>query len=94
MDKDLNDEIKTDLKKISDEINKRHLAYLKTLKYMAADAPIEILCLSKPIENTLISNGYLRIYDLFDKDFTEIKGFGTVRINELTSRLDQFLSMM
>jgi len=82
------------LSKIRIEVLKKYEEYNKTMKYMAADAPIEILCLPKAIETILITNGYLRIYDLFDADFTKIKGLGVVRCRDLTACLDQFFSML
>lgn len=67
--------------------------YKKTLLYMYADAPLEILCLPKVIERILLSNGCIRVYDLLDRDFTKIKGLGVTRIRKLTASLDQFVSM-
>ena len=81
------------IKKIREELLKKFDDYRTTLNYMAADAPISVLCLSAVTERILIDNGFLRIYDLFNVDFTKIKGLGIVRIRDLTSRIDQFLSM-
>ena len=67
--------------------------YRKTLAYMYGDAPIQVLCLPKVIETVLIKSGCLRIYDLFDRDLTKIKGIGSRRIRDLTTRLNQFLAM-
>jgi len=90
------DEIENDekLQKVREEVIKKMAEYRKTLAYLAADAPIGILCLPKPIENLLLTNGCFRVYDLFDRDFTEIKGFGDARIRDLTARLDEFFSML
>lgn len=89
-----NDEI---LKSEIHNIHKRLLesieGYRKTISYMYGDAPIGVLCLPKVIESVLISNGCLRVYDLFDRDLTEIKGIGHSRIRDLTSRLDEFLAV-
>lgn len=82
------------MKKIREEVLKKFENYRKTLNYMAADAPIGILCLPKKVENILLDNGLLRIYDLFDCDFTKIKGLGISRIGDLTSCLDKFFSML
>jgi len=82
------------MKKLKEELAKKFEDYQKTLKFMAADVPIEVLCLPKPIEKILIDEGLLRIYDLFNLNFVEIKGLGVVRINQLTTRLDQFFSML
>lgn len=81
------------MKKIREEVLKSFSEYRKTLNYMSADAPIGVLCLPKSIENILINNGYLRVYDLFDANFTEIKGLGKTRIGEITACVDQFLTM-
>jgi hypothetical protein len=82
------------MRKIKEEVLKKFEDYRKTLNYMAADAPIGILCLKPEVEKILLAHGLLRIYDLFDCDFTKIKGFGVVRIRYLTSCLDQLFSMM
>lgn len=82
------------MKIIRQEVLKKFDNYRKTLNYMAADAPIEILGLPPVIESILIDNGLLRIYDLFDCDFTKIKGFGASRVRHLTTSLDKFFSML
>lgn len=79
------------------EIKKRLLEslenYRKTVDYMLGDAPIGVLCLPKAIETLLNNAGCYRIYDLFDRDLTEIKGLGDSRLRHLTSCLNQFLSI-
>ncbi len=80
-------------KKINKELLESLQRYKTTLAYMAGDAPLEVLCLPKAIQTVLISNGCLRIYDLFDCDFAKIKGLGKTRIRDLTSRLNEFLSI-
>lgn len=82
------------IKVIREEILKKFEDYRKTVNYMAADAPIGVLVLPEVIHNLLTENGCRRIYDLFDCDFTKIKGFGVVRIRYLTARLDEFFSML
>jgi len=82
------------LKKIRDEVLRKFEDYRKTMSFLACDAPVEILCLSKAIENILIKNGYLRVYDLFNMDFTKIKGLGVRRSRYLASSLDQFFAML
>lgn len=82
------------MKKLKEELEKSFEQYHKTMKYMAADAPIEVLCLPKVIETCLFNHGCLRVYDIFDLDFTEVKGLGEVRIRDLTARLNEFLSML
>jgi hypothetical protein len=82
------------LKKLREEVLKRLTDYRKMINFMAADAPISILCLKPAIEKALLSHGCLRVYDLFDVDFTEVKGLGVTRIRDLTTCLDKFLSML
>ncbi len=89
-----NEEIlKKEMVRINDELMKNLNNYRKTLTFMIADAPISCLCLSKATETLLINDGCLRIYDLFDRDFVEIKGFGETRVRDLTARLNEFFSM-
>ena len=80
-------------KKLKEEVLKRFEAYDQTMTYLATDAPISVLCLPKATEKLLLNSGFLRVYDLFNSDFTEIKGLGEIRIRDLTTRLDQFCSM-
>jgi len=82
------------IKEFREQVLKRFDEYRVTLNYMAADAPIAILCLPSATEKILIDNGFLRVYDIFNVDLTKIKGLGIVRIRDLTSRIDQFLSML
>jgi len=94
MDNVENEKIKhTELKKIKEELLKKLEEYRKTMKYMSADAPIGILCLPKVVEKSLINHGCLRVYDLFDCDFTEVKGLNLTSIRNLATCLDEFISM-
>lgn len=68
------------------------LHYRKCLSYLSANVPIEVLCLPKVIENALIAEGKVRVYDLFECDLTKIKGLGKNRVELLTARLDEFFS--
>lgn len=78
----------------SEERLKKDLAhYRRVIFYMESNVPIKVLCLPKPIENVLTKAGCLRIYDLINRDFRKIKGLGDRRIDLLTSRLDEFLSI-
>ena len=83
-----------DMDRLKQELRKKFHEYEVTMKYMLADAPIEILCLKPAIQDILLSEGLLRIYDLFNVDLVKVKGLGIVRIKELTARLDQFFSML
>lgn len=67
--------------------------YRNMMHYLSADAPIGVLCLPKSTENLLINNGFLRVYDIFDRDLTEIKGLTNTGIDLITARLNNFLSM-
>lgn len=67
--------------------------YRKCLRYMEADAPIQALCLPPTIENILIKQGFERVYDLLRQDLAKIKGLGPRRLDILTARLDELLSV-
>ncbi len=80
-------------KKVSEELKNTLGKYRQTLQYMAGNAPIEVLCLDPIIEKILLSSGFLRVYDLFERDLTEIKGIGKTRLGNITARLDEFISI-
>ena len=82
------------LQKLREELSKSFSEYRNTMKYMAADVPIEILCLQPAIEKILLNNGCLRVYDVFNLDLSKIEGIGPTRLRHLTTSLDQFFSMM
>jgi hypothetical protein len=92
------DEIKFEhdmkMAKIKEEVLKKFAEYRNTISFMAADAPIEILCLPPQIQAALLTHGLLRVYDLFDCDFTKVKGLGVARIRLLATCLDKFFSML
>ena len=89
----VNEICKEDLEKVNEKLMKSLEDYRVTLGYMLGDAPIGILCLDKTLESVLIKAGCLRVYDLFNRDFTEIKGLGKARIRDLTTRLNEFVAM-
>jgi hypothetical protein len=89
-----NFEYEEKMRKVREQVSKKFTEYRTTLSYMAADAPIGTLCLPSAIENALLAHGLVRIYDLFDCDFTEVKGLGVRRIGDLTASLDKFFSML
>lgn len=91
VDKVLTEEILNN--KVNEELKKTVTYYKKNLKYMAADAPIGVLCLPKRIETCLNNAGLDRIYDVFDFDLAKVKGLGDVGRRYLTTALDEFLSM-
>ncbi len=94
LESEKNVEYEMHLKKVKEEVLKRLAEYQKTISYMSCDAPISILLLPKSMESILSRNGCLRVYDLIDRDFTKIEGLGEAAIGNLTSRLNQFLSML
>jgi hypothetical protein len=84
---------KADIKKINKKLLESLHHYRKMVTFMAADMPIGVLCLPKATEKILTKEGILRVYDLFDRDLSEIKGIGKTRIRDLTSSFDKFLSI-
>ena len=88
-----NFEYDEEMDKLRKELSKKFQNYHRLIHFLAADAPISVLCLPSVTENILINNGFLRVYDLFDMDFTKIKGLGSIRIRDLTTRLDEFIAM-
>lgn len=85
----MSDKVVTIQKKLEEDLSH----YRSVLSYLEANVPIQVLCLPKPIENALIDDGCLRVYDLFNRDLAKIKGIGRNRLALLTSRLDQFFSV-
>lgn len=94
MSTDLNIDNEMEMKKLQEELLVKFNEFRKTIEYMAADAPISVLCLDSSIEKALISHGCLRVYDLFNCDFTKIKGIRETGVQRLTTSLNQFLSML
>ena len=86
-------DLNTELIDIKKRLSQVHENYRNVMTYLAGDAPIQVLCLPKATENILLNNGFHRIYDLFDRNLVEIKGLGNKRLRDLTSRLDQFISV-
>lgn len=93
-DVNVNFEHQMKLQKVREEVLKAYSNYGQIIALMAADAPIQILCLPKTIESILLKNGFNRVYDIVNMDFTKIKGFGVQRSRQLASSLDQFLAML
>lgn len=86
---DVNDDIESEKIRLKKDFEH----YRKTLSFLAANVPIEALCLPPVIENALLKEGCLRVYDLINRDLTKIKGIGTGRLALLTSRLDEFFTI-
>jgi len=81
-------------KRIREEIAKLILEYPSKINRMAADVPIGVLCLPKAIEKLLLDNGCLRVHDIVDLDLAEVEWLTDRHVRNLTSRLDQFFSML
>lgn len=75
------------------DLKKDFYHYKRVLSFMGANVPLQVLCLPKPLEKLLIAHGFQRVYDLIDRDLTEIEGIGDRRLDLLTSRLDEFFSV-
>lgn len=82
------------LEKIREELVSKLIDYRQTIHYMITDAPISVLCLPSKTQKALRDHGCLRIYDLFDLDFAKVEGISDVLSRDLTSRLNQFLSVL
>lgn len=88
------DEDFAEIKKDSQDKLKEDLAhYRNVMHYLGANVPIGCLCLPIELENLLVRDGCLRVYDLINRDLTKIKGIGKRRLDLLTSRLDEFISI-
>lgn len=94
VDENSNEIINNDVENISKEDLKQNLLhYRKTLNYMGANVPIQVLCLPKTLEKSLLRANLLRVYDLISCDFTKIEGVGVRSVDLLTSRLDEFFTV-
>ncbi len=76
-----------------EEFKKNLAHYRQTMFFLGGNVPIQVLCLPKVIETILIRENFERVYDLFHHDLTKIKGLGRERLDILTSRLDEFISI-
>jgi hypothetical protein len=76
-----------------DEYKKDLAHYRQILSYMGANVPIQVLCLPSAIENCLIADGCVRVYDLIGRDLSKIKGIGATRRAFLAARLDEFFTI-
>ncbi len=85
--------LKSEAQRINEKLLESLGNYRKVLALMYGDAPLGVLCLDKKTESVLNSNGCLRIYDLFNCNFAEIEGLSEARLRDLTTRVDEFLSM-
>lgn len=94
MNDNLNEVINPDVEQYSKEdIKKNLLHYRKTLAYLGANVPIQVLCLPKKLEKLLLKAKIIRVYDLISCNFAEIEGIGDRSVDLLTSCLDEFLTI-
>ncbi len=84
---------KTVVRKINKKLVESLGNYQKMMEYMAADLPVQCLCLPKRYEKALLSNGLLRIFELFDLNLVEIEGIGVVGARDITASLNKFISV-
>lgn len=84
---------KTTVRKINKKLVESLGNYQKMMGYMAADLPVQALCLPKRYEKALLSSGILRVFELFDLDLVEIEGIGVVGARHLTASLNEFVSI-
>jgi hypothetical protein len=87
-------ENKMQVSKLRVEVLSRFAEYKKTMQYMASDLPISALCLNKKLEKKLLEHDYLRVFELFDVNFAEVEWLDKIEVGNLTSRLNEFLSML
>lgn len=64
--------------------------YKKNLSYIEADAPIQVLCLPKAIENILIKNRLSRVFDLRIESLKGIKLLGNKRLDLILHAVNRF----
>lgn len=83
----------SEINKINKQLIESLENYRKTIDLMLTDAPIEVLNLPNSLNKILINEGCLRVYDLFNRDLTKIKGIGKTRIRDLSTRLQEFIPM-
>jgi hypothetical protein len=76
-----------------EELEKNLNHYRNVVNCLGANVPIQCLCLPKKVENALIKDGFIRIYDLLYRDFREVKGIGTENFDLISGRLDEFGSV-
>ena len=79
--------------RIKKEISEKISEYHRTVNFMLADAPLSVLCLPKYDEKALCAFGCLRVYDLFDLDFTKVEGLSKTGINRITTSLNKLLAV-
>lgn len=79
---------------VSKQVREQWTQYQKLIYTMSLDGPIEMLCLPQKINQILIDAGCVRVYDMVDRDFSEIERLSEREIALVSARLDEFLSML
>ncbi len=77
--------------KLAQDLDKSIKNYRQMMRLMSADAPIEVLCLSPQTQAILVRLGFLRVYDIVNRDLAKVKGIGSHRLSEINARLAEFL---
>lgn len=88
-----NDDIAESKKDSQEKFQEDFAYYRRVMYFMGANIPIQCLCLPPQIEKILLADGCVRVYDLISRDLTKVKGLGKRRLDLLTSRLDEFVSI-
>ncbi len=76
-----------------EELEKNLNHYRNVVNCLSANVPIECLCLPKKIQNALIKDGFILVYDLMYRDFRKVKGIGKIAFDLIASRIDEFGTM-
>jgi hypothetical protein len=82
-----------EVSKLHAEVLSRFAGYKKTMRYMSGDMPISALCLPKKLEKKLLDRDFLRVFELFDVDFTKVEWLDKAETRDLTARLNEFIAM-
>jgi len=74
------------------KINDYH-TYKEMMQMLSANVPIQVLCLPKKIEQTLINNKFTLVSDLIYSDFRKVKGIGPKASDIIFARVEEFVSV-
>lgn len=75
------------------QVMETYQMYRRKIMAMFCDAPLAALCVDDIIIKKLDRVGIRRIDQCIDRDFTKIEGLSGDEIHQLTTRLQQFISM-
>lgn len=79
--------------KIREELRKQSQRYQRMMRILETDAPIEVLCLDKKIEDLLRIHCFFRIYEILDVNLSEVEFLTDRDVRHIAARLNQFTSM-